>query len=238
MILFKSIDTFLFMSKTKSIKQNTKQKFTSRSDNQEFYYNSVSGIFLGSLVREAEVEKVLRKIKRNESFLEVGCAQGFYLEKARKKTKKVFGIDINTDFIEKAKMTGANTKVASAEKLPYKAKFFDWVLCTETLEHVPNWKKAVKEISRVLKPKGKAIITIPLELSGFWTLFSFLYPPEETRGHINLLTAKDIEKEFLKNKMKLKKRKYLQTMSKTINSFLPQKEGISMYCFFIFEKYD
>lgn len=39
--------------------------------------------------------------------------------------------------------------------------YFDIVICTQTLEHVYNPKKAVKEIFRILKPGGYAIIDSP-----------------------------------------------------------------------------
>jgi ubiquinone/menaquinone biosynthesis C-methylase UbiE len=210
------------------------QNRTKRTDNQEFYYETLFGRLLGSKAREHLIEKEFSKIKKGQRFLEVGCAQGYYLSRALKKTKNVFGMDIIPEFIDAAKKTGAKVAVASAEKLPYKDKSFDFVLCTETLEHVPNWKKAVDEIKRVLKPKGKAIITVPLEKSGFWKFFSIFCDPEKTRGHISLVTATDIEKAFVP--MKMKERKFVQTMSESLNKVLPQSEGISIYCFFVFEK--
>jgi len=65
-------------------------------------------------------------------------------------------------------------------------------------------------------------------------LFSIVYNPEKTRGHVSLLTFGQMEKEFLP--LKLKEKKFVQTPSKTINIILPQWEGIAMYAFFVFEK--
>lgn len=48
------------------------------------------------------------------------------------------------------------------ESLSYEADFFDLVLTSETLEHVPNIDKAFSEIYRVLKPGGKHIFTTPV----------------------------------------------------------------------------
>jgi ubiquinone/menaquinone biosynthesis C-methylase UbiE len=219
----------------KSIIQNTKQKFTKKSDNQNFYYHSFAGILLGSKARAKLIEKEMEKLNKNKSFLEVGCAQGYYLAKALEKTNNVFGIDITKDFIELAKKTGANAKIASGEKLPCKKEKFDFGLCTETLEHIPNWKKAVKEIKRVLKKNGKVIITIPLEKKSlFWRTFSLIHPPEKTRGHINLFSSEQIEKEF--SDLKLIEKKFIQTPSLTLNKILPKWEQISMYCFYEFKK--
>ncbi len=38
---------------------------------------------------------------------------------------------------------------------------YDYILCNHVLEHVQNDKIAIKEIERILKPNGQAIITIP-----------------------------------------------------------------------------
>ncbi len=208
-------------------------------DNQEFYYESLVGKLLGSKAREKLIAEELNKLKKTDSFLEVGCAQGHYLKKAILKTKKCFGVDVSKDFVERAKKTKATCFVSSAEKLPFKKEMFDVVLCTEVLEHVKDWKKAVMEIKRVLRKGGKAIITIPLEKSLFWRVGSIIFPPKEWRGHINLLESKEIEEEFFKTtikKMSLEKKQLIQTPSKTINKFFPKREKISMYCFFVFKK--
>lgn len=218
----------------KSIIQKTEQKFDYRTDNQEYYYESLSGKLLGCKAREKIILNEIKKIKKNQFFLEIGCAQGYYLTKALEKSKNVFGIDISKNFVEKARKSGATTKIASGEKIPFKNNYFDFVLCTETLEHIPDWKKTIKEIKRVLKKNGKVVITIPLEKSFFWKFFSILFPPEKTRGHINLLKSDDIEKEF--KSMKLLRKKYIQTMSIALNKILPQREKISMYVFFVFQK--
>lgn len=45
--------------------------------------------------------------------------------------------------------------------IPYSAASFDWVLCNHVLEHVPDDAKALREIYRVLKPGGFAILQTP-----------------------------------------------------------------------------
>lgn len=49
--------------------------------------------------------------------------------------------------------------------LPFGGACFDGVFCLEVLEHVPEPESVLKEIARVLKPGGRAWITMP-----------FLYP--------------------------------------------------------------
>ena len=60
---------------------------------------------------------------------------------------------------------GSRDKSVRAEdlsKLTYKDKTFDLVLTSDTLEHVPNIEKALKEIRRVLKTGGRHVFTVPI----------------------------------------------------------------------------
>jgi len=60
---------------------------------------------------------------------------------------------------------GAYTKVdyvSDAASIPVASGSFDVVLCSEVLEHVPEPIKVIREISRVLRPGGKLILTAPL----------------------------------------------------------------------------
>jgi SAM-dependent methyltransferase len=71
---------------------------------------------------------------------------------------KIYTLDIdensNADFI--ADICKNNNK-------KIKSNFFDFVLCTEVLEHTLNPFKAVKEIHRILKPKGIVLISTPFD---------------------------------------------------------------------------
>lgn len=51
--------------------------------------------------------------------------------------------------------------VGDIQALPLPDASFDTVLCAEVLEHVPDPRRALKEIHRVLTAGGKLIITVP-----------------------------------------------------------------------------
>ncbi len=48
--------------------------------------------------------------------------------------------------------------------LPFNDEEFDSIFSTEVLEHIPNVNEIVKELNRVLKPKGKILISVPFTL--------------------------------------------------------------------------
>ena len=51
--------------------------------------------------------------------------------------------------------------VASADDLPFEDETFDSVISTQVFEHLKQPRIAASEISRVLKPGGKCLITVP-----------------------------------------------------------------------------
>jgi SAM-dependent methyltransferase len=53
---------------------------------------------------------------------------------------------------------------AVAEHIPFREGFFTVILCTQVLEHLTSPRKALEEIYRVMKPKGKLI----LSTHGIW----------------------------------------------------------------------
>lgn len=49
-------------------------------------------------------------------------------------------------------------------ELNYKDNYFDVIICNHVLEHIPNDFQAMKELYRVLKPNGFAILQVPISL--------------------------------------------------------------------------
>ncbi len=96
--------------------------------------------------------------------LDVGCGLGIYFDSLSMGASRVVGIDINQDYLREA-IQNAESKTAvvqaSVEELPFKRGSFDVVVMIEVLEHIPKDRNALKEVSRVLSPRGKLIITAP-----------------------------------------------------------------------------
>ena len=56
----------------------------------------------------------------------------------------------------------ANVRTMDVEDLPFNSDHFDLVICNHVLEHVPDDARAMREILRVLKPGGHAVLQVPL----------------------------------------------------------------------------
>ncbi|MBC8084370.1 MAG: class I SAM-dependent methyltransferase [Hymenobacter sp.] len=59
------------------------------------------------------------------------------------------------------------------DTLPFAAASFDFVICQEGIEHMPNQLHLFQELNRVLRPGGRAIITTP-NYSNLRTRLSYL----------------------------------------------------------------
>jgi SAM-dependent methyltransferase len=108
------------------------------------------------------VEVIERYLETKGSLLELGCACGFGLAIAKKKGWKVQGVDISQEAAEYGhNRFNLNILVGSLESVALPNDTFDGVIALQTLEHLPNPLNTLKEIRRVLKRRGMAIISVP-----------------------------------------------------------------------------
>jgi SAM-dependent methyltransferase len=84
--------------------------------------------------------------------LELGCGYGTFVEEARKRGKRAFGLDIDFETLEIGKRTYSFLQGRLIQgdigHLPFKAKSFHAVVLRESLHHV-TWEEIFSEILRV-----------------------------------------------------------------------------------------
>lgn len=51
---------------------------------------------------------------------------------------------------------------ADAGRLPFAAHVFDFIYCSHVLEHIPDDRAAMRELQRVLRPGGVAMVLVPV----------------------------------------------------------------------------
>lgn len=83
-----------------------------------------------------------------------------------KSFKKLSNLDYTTADIESPI---ADVKM-DIQDMPFDDNAYDVVICNHVLEHIPDEKKAMSEILRVLKPNAFAILFVPIDFS-FETTF-------------------------------------------------------------------
>ncbi len=120
-------------------------------------------------------KEVVERVE-GEYILDVGCGSGTIVKRLLKKGKKTIGIDIGKKFVDfcKSKYKSAVFCEADAQFLPFSNKCFDTIVCSEVIEHLENPEKALKEFNRVLRPRGKLILTTP-NISFLWAFVEAIW---------------------------------------------------------------
>lgn len=91
--------------------------------------------------------------------LDLGCAEGYFLEYLRECNLKLGG-DISLTYCRYAKNKGFMAVQMDAEALPFKA-LIDVVVASDILEHVLDLNMALKSIHQALKKKGTLLLRVP-----------------------------------------------------------------------------
>jgi 2-polyprenyl-3-methyl-5-hydroxy-6-metoxy-1,4-benzoquinol methylase len=119
------------------------------------------------LIHEARYEYILDAIGqilaksegRQLRVLDVGCFP-YHLGAALEELGcDVYGISSSHEPLQSKKIVVCNIET---DKFPFKDNYFDLVICTEVMEHLPQAPaRALREMYRVTKPQGHVLITTP-----------------------------------------------------------------------------
>src|SRR3989339_417880 len=99
----------------------------------------------------------LKPLEVDKKILDIACGTGFLLKVANEKGLKTFGIDISDEAVKIAKENSPSSEIitASAENLPFKNNFFDYISCLGSIEHFSDINQGLREMLRVGKRGAK-----------------------------------------------------------------------------------
>jgi 2-polyprenyl-3-methyl-5-hydroxy-6-metoxy-1,4-benzoquinol methylase len=177
-------------------------------------YSGIAGI-----VEKYRVSRIIDKIKKYKehkrvSILEIGCERGKLLEKVAGNLceSQCIGLDISSKALEDAR-----------NRLPDRVKLIkgditqdiheeinsdlDFILCSETLEHIPDVESAIENIKRISSEETILIITVPIERiknsikkvlskTGLFEMFFESIEKGMSEWHVNRFEGDDLEKLF------------------------------------------
>jgi SAM-dependent methyltransferase len=143
----------------------------------------------------SEVDVQVLELARTlpEPVLDFGCGSGALVRALLSEGRTAEGIELRRPEIIASLKDDVRPFVKLHEgefPLPYRDDQFAAVICSEVLEHVPDWEKAVQEFGRIAR---HAIITVP-DMSAIPSLYPHRVVPwhllEST--HVNFFTQRSL----------------------------------------------
>jgi SAM-dependent methyltransferase len=145
--------------------------------------------------------------------LENGCGVGMYVEKLTGLGSRVIGLEYDLARTVEAGIKSDAIINAAGEFIPLPSLTFDLILSHEVIEHVQDDRAAIREMIRVLKVGGRAVIFCPnlgypFETHGiFWNGKYYFgnklfvnYLPRVLRNklapHVRVYSKRDLQKLF------------------------------------------
>jgi ubiquinone/menaquinone biosynthesis C-methylase UbiE len=111
-------------------------------------------------VKYAAVMKNLPDGKKR--LLDLGCGTGMFLQELSGRAKFVVGVDVSPEMLRMANVRHGRAALvqADADALPFADGSFDAVVSVTLLQNMPDPAATVREVARVLRPGGVAILTV------------------------------------------------------------------------------
>ncbi len=139
--------------------------------------------------------------------LDLGCGEGRHVIAAYLAAEvEVVGVDLSLndlrnaqkkaeDFVaepDAAEQRSLGLASADALCLPFADDSFDKVICSEVLEHIPDYRGALAEIQRVLKPGGLLCASVPRRWPEkiCWSLSDAYH--QVPGGHLRIFRAREL----------------------------------------------
>ncbi len=134
--------------------------------------------------------------------LDAGCGEGRHCFGALERGANIVGLDLDlpsmaphtgrmNDTIAKKQARGGFLQGNTFE-LPFADGTFDRVICSEVMEHVHDYRGAIRELARVTKPGGRIALTIPTATSEFLYLRLGDDYFESPGGHIRIFRPRQL----------------------------------------------
>lgn len=146
-------------------------------------------------------------LRDGQRALDLGCGAGRHVHAMYYHAQcHVVGLDLGFEDVRKTRegfgtcpdmepetQRSFSLTVGNALSLPFPDASFDKVLCSEVLEHIPNYKQAVAEIDRILKPGGTFAVSVPRFWPEWvcWALSDDYH--NEPGGHVRIFRESELK---------------------------------------------
>jgi len=130
----------------------------SGSNNIDRYMQSCRTEFWQRIFR-IELEYILKHLVKGEEVLSVGCGPAIIESALSECGFSITGLDVSQEALDCAS-DSVRTVAARAEDMPFPASSFDAVIYVASLQFIENYRKAIEETTRVLRPEGTLLVML------------------------------------------------------------------------------
>ncbi|HVP37432.1 MAG TPA: methyltransferase domain-containing protein [Terriglobales bacterium] len=162
------LDPGLFQADLQKEDEARKKEEMEIFDNLSSYQNFMNRAYLRAI--KEDISNSLSSFElKDKDILEIGAGISLFAGKLAEKNRVIL-TDINETLLNQ-NPESCDLVVADAENLPFPDKSFDFIYLVGILHHLPDQKKGMQEIKRVLKEGGKVFISEPTK----WSVNSIYY---------------------------------------------------------------
>jgi ubiquinone/menaquinone biosynthesis C-methylase UbiE len=179
------------MIKNNKKKTSLKVIFNLNETRRGFRYWILSSLL--SVTRTHLLNMIDLTIEEKPSIIDVGCNIG-YITRPLSLLAETIGLDIDRDTIRSTKKCNRQIEFVCCDlcHLPLRQASVNIAVCASVLEHIENLEQALKEISFVLKKRGKMVAGYPIETRLLQLIFKSFYRSESpTWDQHNIMKHKE-----------------------------------------------
>jgi ubiquinone/menaquinone biosynthesis C-methylase UbiE len=145
-----------------------------------------------------------KHVSPRATILDVGCGTGWMSETLSRQGYRVTGLDLHPDGLRATRRAIPDAMLVQGEAhhLPLEDGSWEAAILLDILEHVDD-RAVLRELRRVLRPAGAAIITVPA-LPWLWS------HRDEIAGHRRRYTRRQLRQLITESGLELREMRYYQ----------------------------
>jgi SAM-dependent methyltransferase len=194
---------------------------------QHDHFDEVAHEYDESIPEHVMAHLTVRRVELAQSLvpagrvLDVGCGTGRFLDALPAGYERV-GVDVSDAMLDRAREKGIEVALASGGTLPFDDDSFDLVTTFAVLHHLIDRdlvRATLREIARVVKPGGAAIVWDHNPLNPYWPILMARLPQDQ--GDERLVPGKLVVRTLREAGMRVKLRRMTFTPDFTPPGALP-----------------